>query len=64
METYDVDFDHHFLFTYQKPTYKKYETSVTFSDGYVGQINATGNIVAEKLGIRIVNEEEFLKMID
>ena len=40
-------FDLHFLFTYQKPTYKKYETSVEFSDGYVGQINATGNIVAE-----------------
>lgn len=40
-------FDLHFLFTYQKPTYKKYETSVKFSDGYVGQINATGNIVAE-----------------
>lgn len=40
-------FNLHFLFTYQKPTYKKYETSVTFSDGYVGTINATGNIVAE-----------------
>lgn len=40
-------FDLHFLFTYQKPTYKKYETSITFSDGYVGNINATGNIVAE-----------------
>ena len=40
-------FDLHFLFTYQKPTYKKYETSVKFSDGYVGEINATGNIVAE-----------------
>lgn len=40
-------FDFHFLFTYQKPTYKKYETSVTFTDGYVGSINATGNIVAE-----------------
>lgn len=40
-------FDLHFLFTYQKPTYKKYETSVEFSDGYVGKINATGNIVAE-----------------
>ena len=40
-------FDFHFLFTYQKPTYKKFETSVTFSDGYVGQINATGNTVAE-----------------
>ncbi len=39
--------DIHFLFTYQKPTYKKYETSVTFNDGYVGSINATGNIVAE-----------------
>ena len=39
--------DIHFLFTYQKPTYKKYETSVTFSDGYEGKINATGNIVAE-----------------
>lgn len=40
-------FDFHFLFTYQKPTYKKYETSVTFSDGTLGNINATGNIVAE-----------------
>lgn len=35
------------VFTYQKPTYKKYETSVTFSDGTVGSIKATGNIVAE-----------------
>ncbi len=40
-------FDFHFLFTYQKPTYKKYETSVTFNSGYVGTINATGNVVAE-----------------
>ncbi len=40
-------FDFHFLFTYQKPTYKKYETSVKFSSGYEGKINATGNIVAE-----------------
>jgi hypothetical protein len=39
--------DIHFLFTYQKPTYKKYETGVKFSDGYVGTIDATGNIVAE-----------------
>lgn len=39
--------DIHFLFTYQKPTYKKYETSVKFSDGYDGKIDATGNIVAE-----------------
>ena len=46
--TYDIQtLGWHFLFTYQKPTYKKYETSVTFSDGYVGEINATGNIVAE-----------------
>ena len=40
-------FEFHFLFTYQKPTYKKYETSVTFSDGTVSGINATGNIVTE-----------------
>lgn len=40
-------FDFHFLFTYQKPTYKKYETSITFNDGYVGTIDATGNVVAE-----------------
>ena len=40
-------FDFHCLFTYQKPTYKKFETSVTFNDGYTGNINATGNIVAE-----------------
>ena len=40
-------FDLHCLFTYQQPTYKKFEASVSFSDGYVGNINATGNIVAE-----------------
>lgn len=40
-------FDFHFLFTYQVPKYKKYETGVTFSDGSVSTINATGNIVAE-----------------
>ena len=40
-------FDFHFLFTYRKPTYKKYETSVKFASGYEGKINATGNIVAE-----------------
>lgn len=34
-------FDFHFLFTYQKPTYKKYETSVTFNDGIVGRIAMT-----------------------
>ena len=38
-------FDFHFLFTYQVPKYKKYETGVTFSDGNVSQIDATGNIV-------------------
>ena len=40
-------FELHALFTYQKPSYKKYETSVVFSDGYEGRINATGNVVAE-----------------
>ena len=30
-------FNFHFLFTYQSPTYKKYETSVTFKDGTVGR---------------------------
>ena len=37
-------FDFHFLFTYQSPKYKKYETGVTFSDGTTSGINATGNI--------------------
>ena len=40
-------FDLHLLFTYQMPKYKRYETSVTFSDGTVSSINATGNIVTE-----------------
>ena len=40
-------FDLHFLFTYQNPTYKKYETGVSFSDGSYAGINATGNIVTE-----------------
>lgn len=40
-------FDLHLLFTYQSPKYKKYETSVTFADGSVSSINATGNIVTE-----------------
>lgn len=40
-------FDLHFLFTYQNPTYKKYETGVNFSDGSYAGINATGNIVTE-----------------
>lgn len=40
-------FNLHFRFTYQNPTYKKYETGVTFSDGTVGEISATGNTVTE-----------------
>lgn len=40
-------FDFHFLFTYQNPKYKKYETGVSFSDGSVATINATGNVVTE-----------------
>lgn len=40
-------FDLHFMFTYQSPKYKKYETGVTFSDGSTSNINATGNIVTE-----------------
>ena len=53
-------FDLHFLFTYQKPTYKKYETSVTFSDGYVGSINATGNIVAEILEVIVEIDPSYM----
>lgn len=37
----------HFLFTWQKPTYKKYESTVHFNDGSTGDINATGKIVTE-----------------
>lgn len=53
----------HFLFTYQKPTYKKYETSVTFSDGTQSGINATGNIVTEipKVLVEIDPSYTFLK---
>ena len=40
-------FNFHFLFTYQSPKYKKYETGVTFADGNVSTINATGNVVTE-----------------
>lgn len=40
-------FEFHFLFTYQNPTYKKYETNIAFQDGTVGEIHATGNIVTE-----------------
>ncbi len=41
------NFNLHLLFTYQKPTYKKFETDVVFSDGTVKNINATGNNVTE-----------------
>ncbi len=41
------NFNLHFLFTYQKPTYEKFETTVTFSDGTSNSINATGNNVTE-----------------
>lgn len=41
------NFNLHFLFTYQKPTYEKFETTVTFSDGTSSSINATGNNVTE-----------------
>lgn len=56
-------FEFHFLFTYQKPTYKKYETSVTFSDGTVSGINATGNIVTEipKVLVELDPSYTFLK---
>ena len=37
----------HFLFTYQKPTYRKYEATVHFNDGTTGEINASGKIVTE-----------------
>ncbi|MCD8031593.1 MAG: TonB-dependent receptor [Bacteroides sp.] len=42
-----TNFDLHFLFTYQKPTYKKFETDVVFSDGTASRIHATGNNVTE-----------------
>lgn len=42
-----TNFNLHLLFTYQKPTYKKFETTVTFSDGMSKRINATGNNVTE-----------------
>lgn len=41
------NFNIHLLFTYQKPTYKKFETDVAFSDGTLKHINATGNNVTE-----------------
>ena len=57
-------FDFHCLFTYQKPTYKKFETSVTFNDGYTGNINATGNIVAEIPEILIELDPSYMIMKD
>lgn len=41
------NFDFHFLFTYQKPTYKKFNTTVTFDDGVARSIDASGNNVTE-----------------
>lgn len=37
----------HALFTYQKPVYKNYQATVTFSDGTTQMLNANGNIVKE-----------------
>lgn len=37
----------HALFTYQKPTYKNYATTVTFDDGTTADLNATHMIVKE-----------------
>lgn len=37
----------HALFTYQKPMYNNYQTTVTFSDGTTSTLNANGNIVKE-----------------
>jgi hypothetical protein len=56
-------FEFHFLFTYQKPTYKKYETGVTFADGTESKINATGNIVTEipKVLVELDPSYSFLK---
>lgn len=36
----------HTLLTLQRPEYKHYDASVTFSDGSVGSVNANGNTVA------------------
>ncbi|MDO5570873.1 MAG: TonB-dependent receptor [Bacteroidales bacterium] len=41
------NFDVHMRFTYQNPTYKKYETSVTFVNGKTQTIDVTGNTVTE-----------------
>lgn len=37
----------HALFTYQKPVYNNYQTTVTFDDGTTRTLNANGNIVKE-----------------
>lgn len=37
----------HALFTYQKPVYRNYNASVTFSDGTIMSVNANGMIVKE-----------------
>lgn len=56
-------FEFHFLFTYQEPTYKRYKTSVTFSDGTVSSIDATGNTVTEipKVLVELDPSYTFLK---
>lgn len=41
------NFNLHFLFTWQKPTYKEFETRVNFSDGTQSTVNATGMKVME-----------------
>ena len=55
-------FELHALFTYQKPSYKKYETSVVFSDGFEGKINATGNVVAEVPQVLIELDPSYMIM--
>ena len=41
------NFNLHFLFTWQKPSYKDFATQLTFSDGTISQVNATGMKVME-----------------
>lgn len=41
------NFHMHALFTYQKPVYKNYNASVTFSDGQTMSVNANNMIVKE-----------------
>ena len=41
------NFNLHFLFTYQRPRYKNFETDVNFDDGTKSHVSATGKIVTE-----------------